>query len=576
MTAGRALAALAADPAGTVGVVIRGGPGPARDAWLAALREVLPPGMPVGRLPPGITADRLLGGLDLGATLAAGRPVVRAGLLAELHGGVLLVPMAERLAPAVVAALVEALDTGSIRVEREGQSAVHPARIHPVFLDESEPDEAGVAPALMDRAGPVVELHPRWRPSLDPPRGEGAGAPSPVVSSTETPVAPLVEAAHLLGIASLRPVLRTVGVARALARADGASGPDEGHLAEAASLVLAPRATRRPPPPEEDAPAPPAAPPAEAPMDGAPPGDAGATSLADRVLEAIRPALPPGLMGDVASGGTPLRAPAAAGRTGEERRRLRTGRTAGSRPGDPTRGGRVDAVATIRAAAPWQRLRMEAAAQAGDGPTGSRRLHIRKEDLRIRILAARTSTTAIFLVDASGSQALNRLAEAKGAVELLLAESYVRREAVALVAFRGSVAEVLLPPTRALARARRALAGLPGGGGTPLAAGLEAGLLLAEQVRRDGSSPVLVILTDGRANVARDGRGGREGAGEDARGMARRVAVRGIPSLLVDSSPRGSPPARELAGELRGRYLQLPGTDPHRLASALRETGGGP
>lgn len=581
MSAGRALAALVADPSGTGGVVLRGGPGPARDGWVAAFRATLPPGTPLLRLPPGITPDRLVGGLDLGATLASGRPVVRRGLLADADGGVVLVPMAERLPLSVTSALVEALDTGRIRLEREGSSEVHRARIVLLLLDESEPDEEGIPAALLDRVGPVVTLHPRWRPGGENP----PASPGPALRGSEATLA-VVQAAAGLGIESLRPALRTLGVARALAGADGLAGVDEARLAEAAAMVLGPRALRVPAPPDE-APegTPPDAPPtpAEAPEEQGPEGtvESQRRPLADRVMEAVRPALPPGLLLQLGVAGATRQAAARTGRAGEERRQLRHGRTAGSRPGDPRRGGRLDLTGTLRAAAPWQRLRAVAAERSpGVAPgahrsdPGHRPLHVRADDLRIRVLSRKASTTAIFLVDASGSQALNRLAEAKGAVELLLAESYVRRDSVALVAFRGSGAQVILPPTRALARARRALAGLPGGGGTPLASGLEAGFLLAEQVRREGSSPLLVLLTDARANVARDGRGGRDRAEEESRGVARLVAFQGIPSLLVDSSPRGSPFARELAGLMQGRYLRLPGNDPHLLAAVLRGAQG--
>ena len=151
------------------------------------------------------------------------------------------------------------------------------------------------------------------------------------------------------------------------------------------------------------------------------------------------------------------------------------------------------------------------------------RILIRKDDFRISRFKQRTETTTIFVVDASGSAALHRLAEAKGAVELLLADCYIRRDQVALIAFRGSVAELLLPPTRSLARAKRSLAGLPGGGGTPLAAGLDAAFALSDSIRRKGQTPTVVVLTDGRANIARDGGQGRPRAEEDA--MQRRAAI---------------------------------------------------
>jgi magnesium chelatase subunit D len=141
---------------------------------------------------------------------------------------------------------------------------------------------------------------------------------------------------------------------------------------------------------------------------------------------------------------------------------------------------------------------------------------VRRGDFRLRRFHQSTRTTTIFVVDASGSAALHRLAEAKGAVELLLAECYVRRDRVALLSMRGEAAEILLPPTSSLARAKRSLAGMPGGGGTPLAAGFAAALALADGVKRGGQTPVGVFMTDGRPNIALGGAPGRPGAEADA------------------------------------------------------------
>ena len=166
------------------------------------------------------------------------------------------------------------------------------------------------------------------------------------------------------------------------------------------------------------------------------------------------------------------------------------GRPTGVRRGEPQGGARLNLIETLRAAAPWQTLHRreaEAAAQAASdaitaaGPsagvvvrTHNASIHVRREDFHVWRFKQRSETTTLFVVDASGSSALNRLAEAKGAVELLLADCYVRRDSVAVIAFRGAGAELLLPPTRSLVRAKRSLAGLPGGGGTPLAAGIGA------------------------------------------------------------------------------------------------------
>ncbi|MBK3398352.1 VWA domain-containing protein, partial [Methylobacterium ajmalii] len=237
------------------------------------------------------------------------------------------------------------------------------------------------------------------------------------------------------------------------------------------------------------------------------------------------------------------------------------GRPVGARPGDPRRG-RLALIETLRAAAPWQRLRR------GDGEA---RLRITADDLRIRRLVQRRETTTIFAVDASGSAALERLAEAKGAVEQLLAECYVRRDRVALVAFRGRGADLLLVPTRSLVRAKRALAALPGGGGTPLACGIEAAARLAATERRGGRSPVVLLLTDGRANIDRAGRPGRVQAGADALAAARALAAEGTRALVIDTAARPQDSARALAAAMRARYLALPQADAARLARAVRE-----
>jgi magnesium chelatase subunit D len=195
---------------------------------------------------------------------------------------------------------------------------------------------------------------------------------------------------------------------------------------------------------------------------------------------------------------------------------------------------------------------------------------VRKEDFHVARFRQLGQTTTVFVVDASGSAALNRLAEAKGAVELLLADCYVRRDSVAVLAFRGKGSEVLLAPTRSLARAKRSLAGLPGGGGTPLASGIDAARLLAEQIRRKGETPILVFLTDGRGNIARDGSPGRPKAAQDARAAATELRSAGITSLLVDTSPQAQPVARQLAADMGAQYLALPYAGAQSVSQAVR------
>jgi magnesium chelatase subunit D len=184
-------------------------------------------------------------------------------------------------------------------------------------------------------------------------------------------------------------------------------------------------------------------------------------------------------------------------------------------------------------------------------------------------LRQRSQTAVVFVVDASGSSAMHRLAELKGAVKLLLADCYVRRDLVAVIAFRGRRAELVLPPTRSLVRARRCMADLPGGGGTPLACGLKLAHELAEQMHRRAVAPVLVLMTDGDANVALDGSADRRSAEQQATLTAKALRAADIRSLLIDTAPRPQPAARGLASALGCTYLPLPHADARALRGAV-------
>jgi magnesium chelatase subunit D len=195
---------------------------------------------------------------------------------------------------------------------------------------------------------------------------------------------------------------------------------------------------------------------------------------------------------------------------------------------------------------------------------------ISREDFRVKRFVLRQQTSTVFVLDASGSAALNRLAEAKGAVELLLAQSYVRRDRVAVITFRGSKAELVLPPSRSLVRARRALVGMAGGGGTPLASGLDLGIQYGLAERRSGRTPLLVVLTDGRANIARDAGPVRQRAVDDAMQSARRARALALDTIWIDTSPRPHPAAKVLADCMGARYVELPFVDSQALLSAVK------
>jgi magnesium chelatase subunit D len=383
----------------------------------------------------------------------------------------------------------------------------------------------------------------------------------------------LCTAAQALGIESLRPAMFAVVVARSLAALAGRSHVAEDDVREAAALVLGPKATQMPTPPDES----PDASEPESGRDQPPEPEQQSTSepraLDDVVLEAAEAAIPADLLARLMLGASAASsATSRSGKAGASQAGLQRGRVIGSRAGAPRHGARLDVLATLRAAAPFQRLR-----QPGPhAPTpGETRIAVRRDDFRIKRFRERRCTTTIFLVDASGSAALQRLAEAKGAVRLLLADCYIRRDEVALIAFRGRAAELVLPPTRALARAERALAALPGGGGTPVAAGLDLACVLADSEQRQGRTPTLVMLTDGRANVARDGAGGRTKAQEDARSAARAWRARGAMALLIDTSATPHPLAADLAAEMAARYLPLPYADAHAVNDAVKRAQAG-
>jgi magnesium chelatase subunit D len=556
---------LAVDPHGLGGAWLHARPGPVRDAWLEALRAALPAGAPWRRVPLNIADSRLLGGLDLTATLSAGRPVAERGVLAEADGGAVVLPMAERVPAATAARLAQVMDAGAVRIERDGMALSECARFVLAALDESVEDEPPEARALIERVAFVLELEgvpPRaaqatmteWDVAAARARLATVGADDAVVSALTT-------AAAALGVASLRAPLFALRAARAHAALAGRAVADEADAAVAARLVLAPRATQWPAPPESPEPEPPApAPDADAPAPA--PSD---RALDDVVLAAARAAIPPQLLARLQAAAA-RGAARTHGRSGAEQTARARGRPAGTRRGELGRGARLAVVETLRAAAPWQPLRRRA--------RDSARIEVRPDDFRITRLRQRRQTTTLFVVDASGSQALHRLAEAKGAVELLLADCYVRRDRVALIAFRGQGAQLVLSPTRSLVRAKRSLAGLPGGGGTPLAAGLDAAADLAEGLARRGDTPVVVLLTDGRANVARDGRGGRPQAEGDAHAAARRLRAAGHATLVIDTSPRPDPQAERLAGELGARYLPLPRADAQAVSRAVIAAAG--
>jgi magnesium chelatase subunit D len=245
------------------------------------------------------------------------------------------------------------------------------------------------------------------------------------------------------------------------------------------------------------------------------------------------------------------------------------GRPLPSHQGTPNGRNRIDVIATLRVAAPWQKLRNPSKNIKNEIYTKNKKIEFRKTDIRIKRYQDLKYRLIIFSVDASGSLAVGRLAEAKGAVELLLAKAYSSRDQVALISFRGEAAETLLTPSKSLTKTKRALSSLPGGGGTPLAAGLKATLKMALDYRHKGFSPVAIILTDGKANIDLEGGKGREKATEDSTQMAKLFSANEVKSILIDTSNRMQESAEQLANHLGGQYLALPRANAKQLSNAV-------
>jgi len=576
-----ALMMLAVDPA-LRGVALAAPVGSGKSALLHGMRE-LQPDLPWVELPLGCDSEALLGGLDLEATLQQGRRVIRSGALARAHGGFLLAESCNLMDDGSANTLLGALEDGVVRIEREGLSLRSPAEFR--LLTSFDPSEGAPRAHLLDRLGMIVmmptiragearasivrrHLQPdaeTWSDEAQLLRGliESAREQLPRIKLSDAQRRELIRTADALGVQGHRADLFAIRVARASAALGLRDEVQREDLELAARLVLLPRATRQPeqsasaPPPES--PTPESTPPPEArdemDSDSKPLPSEEELELAEEVLESLAVELPDALaslsFARQRSGRSGSR-----GATSGQR-----GRHVSSVPGLP-RGQRLDVIATLRAAARWQRVR-----------TRRRQgIALTSDDFRIKKYRSKAGALFIFAVDASGSMALNRMRQAKGAVHALLEQAYVNRDRVALLAFRGHEADLLLPPTGSVELLRRAVDQLPTGGGTPLAASLVASLEVAEQAKRRGfGNIVLVLLTDGRANVGL--KADRSGVDTEVKQLAHAVAATGIRSLVIDTQrsflSQGN--ATQLARALAGDYLYLPNAQGTAIAAAARQ-----
>ncbi|KUN71217.1 magnesium chelatase [Streptomyces canus] len=549
-------------------------------------------------LPVGASEDRLVGALDIERALAEGVKAFEPGLLADAHRGILYVDEVNLLHDHLVDLLLDAAAMGASYVEREGVSVRHASKF--LLVGTMNPEEGELRPQLLDRFGLTVEVAASREPDQrvevvrrrlaydDDPAGfaarwadEERAVRQRIVAARE--LLPSVR----LGDGALRQIAATCAAfevdgmradivmartATALAAWAGRTDVLAEDVRQAALLALPHRRRRNPfdapgldedkldetleefsgegdedpdpdgpggdggQPPSSDGPqadggsgAQPEA------GDGGEPQPSGAGSgeqSAARASEPFRTKVlsVPGL-GDGAAG---------------RRSRARTehGRTTGARrpQGALTK---LHLAATVQAAAPHQRAR---------GRTG-RGLVVRRDDLRQATREGREGNLVLFVVDASGSMAARqRMSAVKGAVLSLLLDAYQRRDKVGLVTFRGSAAEVALPPTSSVDAAAARLETLPTGGRTPLAAGLLRAheVLRVERLRDPARRALVVVVTDGRAT------GGPEPVALAGR-AARLFAADGVASVVVDceSGPVRLGLAGQLAGDLDGTAVTL-------------------